>query len=245
MALQGGESEELGSRSGGARQTLQSYLTGATPGNRRYQVASSSDRDGVSGPTNAAIRKVHRTQMTVGYREVARKRRRWREADVSGKRSILQRCTPVVLGPGANCYVLDRHHWLCALTAEGVPEVPVVVVADMQDIDQATMWSELDRRGWCHPYDAQGHRRNHCEIPASIAGLQDDPFRSLASALLDAGGYAKDPMHFSEFAWADFLRSRMQARDLEKDFDAAVKTALVLTHGVAAGDFCPVARPPI
>ena len=105
------------------------------------------------------------------------------------------------------------------------------------------MWSELDRRGWCHPYDAQGQRQNHCNIPASITGLQDDPFRSLASALRDAGGYAKDPMHFSEFAWADFLRVRMQASDLDEDFDAAVKAALALTRGVAAVDLYQVCAP--
>lgn len=243
MALRGGESEELGSLSGNPRQTFQSYLTGATPGERRYNVASSSVRVRASVPTNSAIRKIHPTQMAVGYREVARKRRRWRDADVTGKQGIHQRCVPVVLGPDANCYALDRHHWLCALTAEGVEDVSVVVMADLRDMDQATMWSELDRRGWCHPYDARGQRQNHCKIPASITGLQDDPFRSLASALRDAGGYAKDPTHFSEFAWADFLRGRMRARDLDEDFDAAVKAALDLTRGVAAVDSFRVCAP--
>jgi hypothetical protein len=245
MALRGGEREELGGLSGSPRRTFQSYLTEATSGERRYNVASSSVRVGASGPTNAAIRKIHPTQMTVGYREVARKRWRWRDADVTGKQDIHQRCVPVVLGPDASCYALDRHHWLCALTAEGVEDVPVVVVADLRDMDQATMWSELDRRGWCHPYDARGQRQNHCEIPASIAGLQDDPFRSLARALRDAGGYAKGLTYFSEFAWADFLRGCMRARDLDEDFDAAVKSALALTRGVAAVDLFQIWAPPI
>jgi hypothetical protein len=184
-----------------------------------------------------AIAEVRPTQITVGYREVAEKRRRWRHARNTNELDILQRrIVPIVVGPSAACYVLDRHHWLSALTAEGVTDVPVVVVADLQKLDQATFWSHLDRRGWCRPYDAQGRRQDYCDIPSSIAGLQDDPFRSLASALRRAGEFAKHKTLFSEFAWADFLRCRIGVKDLEEDFDGALQAALVLSHGAAAID---------
>jgi hypothetical protein len=64
------------------------------------------------------------------------------------------------------------------------------------------------------------------EIPTSIARLIDDPYRSLAGNLRHVGGYAKDTTPFSEFLWADFLRSRIKRKAIEKDFAAALKKAL-------------------
>jgi hypothetical protein len=66
--------------------------------------------------------------------------------------------------------------------------------------------------------------------------LKDDPFRSLASALRHAGAYPKDKTLFSEFVWADFFRGCMRAKDVEDDFDSALKAAIVLSRRVAAGD---------
>jgi hypothetical protein len=56
----------------------------------------------------------------------------------------------------------------------------------------------------------------------------DDPFRSLAGALRRVGGFAKDTTPYSEFLWADFLRRNMKRREVEKDFDVALKKALRL-----------------
>jgi hypothetical protein len=204
---------------------------------RRRPITSSRDGGAISDRRGFEIQKIRPTQMTVGYREVAEKRRRWREAPIGSKESLLQRLiVPVVLGPGPKCYAIDRHHWICALLLEGASDVPITVAADLQYLDQAMFWSDLDRRGWCRPYDAQRRRQDYCEIPSSMSGLKDDPFRSLASALRHAGGYAKDETLFSEFAWADFLRRCMRARDVEDNFDSALKAALVLSRRVAAGD---------
>lgn len=127
---------------------LQSCLIGANPSQRGRALTSSPDRVALSVPTNAKIGDLHPTQMTVGYREVAKKRRHWREArNGSVQRMLRRRVVPIVLGPNANCYLLDRHHWLCALLAEGVADVPVLVLADLQDMDQATFWSDLNGVG--------------------------------------------------------------------------------------------------
>jgi hypothetical protein len=204
---------------------------------RRRFITSSRDGGAISNRRSVAIQEIRPTQVTVGYREVAEKRLRWREAPIGGKESLLRRLVvPVVLGPGANCYAVDRHHWICALLLEGISDVPITVADDLQCLDQAMFWSELDRRGWCRPYDAQRRRQEYCEIPSSMSGLKDDPFRSLASALRHAGGYTKDEALFSEFVWADFLRDCMLAEEVEADFDSALKAALVLSRRVAAGD---------
>ena len=181
--------------------------------------------------TSVAIRDLRPTQMTVGYREVAEKRRRWRAAHATGEeRAFRHRIVPVVLGPSAHPYVLDRHHWLCALAAEGVAEVPVVVVDDLGAFDRAAFWRTLNWRGWCRPCDAEGRRRDHGDIPSLIAERQDDPFRSLASSLRRAGGYAKVHGPFSEFLWADFLRHRIPRKLVVDDFEAALRAALELSR---------------
>jgi hypothetical protein len=92
----------------------------------------------------------------------------------------------------------------------------------------------LDNRGWMHPFDDQGRRRDYADIPKTIAELADDPFRSLAGELRRVGGFAKDTTPFSEFLWADFLRRRLKRKDVEKDFDTALTRALTLAKGLDA-----------
>ena len=81
-------------------------------------------------------------------------------------------------------------------------------------------------RGWMHPFDDKGRRRDYKDIPKSVRDLVDDPFRSLAGELRRAGGFAKDTTPFSEFLWADFLRRRIKRRLIERDFDRALITAM-------------------
>ncbi|MFX4543585.1 ParB-like protein, partial [Acinetobacter baumannii] len=79
------------------------------------------------------------------------------------------------------------------------------VVADLRPLSQDAFWVFLDNRGWLHPFDEQGQRRGYGDIPKRIRDLADDPFRSLAGAVRQAGGYAKETTPFSEFIWADYL----------------------------------------
>lgn|SRR4051812_24739496 len=170
------------------------------------------------------------TQMTVGMREVKEKRKRWRahkskrkQAELLGKHMI-----PVVLGPDKQHYVVDHHHLARALHEEGVKDVLVSVIADLTMVDKAAFWNVLDHRRWAYPYDAKGERRHFRDIPKSITGLKDDPFRSVAGEIRRAGGYAKDTTPFSEFLWADLFRRRMSRKDVENDFARAVEKALAI-----------------
>ena len=72
------------------------------------------------------------------------------------------------------------------------------------------------------------------EIPATIAKLKDDPYRSLAGELRHAGGYAKDLTPFSEFLWADFLRTRIKPKAIADDFDKALDRSLKLAKSKEA-----------
>lgn len=197
--------------------------------------ALDADRHGVGAWTVLRhhcieIAAIHPTQITVGRRAVEEKRRRYREAVAKGDQPPPHGRVPVVLGPKTAVFALDRHHWLCALLAEAVIEVGVDVIDDLSHLEPTPFWRVLDRRGWCHPCGADGRRLDYEAIPASLADLQDDPFRSLAGALRRKGGFEKNKVLFSEFLWADFLRGRIDSSLVAEDFEGALRVALELAR---------------
>ena len=185
--------------------------------------------------TPVPIKALRPTQITVGMREVYEKRQRWRQFNEKKKAQFLGRhMIPVIWGPKERHYVIDHHHLSRALQDEGQKDVLVTVVADLRALDRDAFWVVLDHRGWCHPYDSDGRRRDFEDIPPGVAELEDDPFRSLAGELRRAGGFAKETTPFSEFLWADFLRRRMPRKTVEKDFDKAIEKALDLAKSQEA-----------
>lgn len=182
------------------------------------------------------INRLRPTQITVGFREVAARRKRWKSEMTEGKRDKFLRShmIPVILGPRDEHYVLDHHHLALALHHQGLEQVYVTVIADLSALEDDVFWFVLDQRNWMHPFDQKGRRCSHREIPRRIDALIDDPFRSLAGELRRAGGFAKDTTPYSEFLWADFLRRRMSAKDLKREFDRALQRALRLAKSKQA-----------
>ncbi len=178
------------------------------------------------------------TQITVGMREVEAKRQRWREVRKNKADFLGAHMIPVIRGPQDRYFVIDHHHLALALHKEGVKNIAVTVVADLRKLDKDAFWVYLDNRCWLHPYDQDGRRRYHTDIPKKITGLVDDPFRSLAGELRRAGGFAKDTTPFSEFLWADFLRRRVKRKLVDADFSHAMEQALQLAKSADA-DYLP------
>src|SRR3984957_11857977 len=189
--------------------------------------------------TQVAITNLRPTQITVGMREVMAKRKHWRDTEKKkGGRFLGRHMIPVILGPKQRNYVIDHHHLALALHDEGVENVVVTVIANLSKLDLDAFWTVMDNRSWMHPFDAAGVRRHYKDIPKSVTGLIDDPFRSLAGELRRAGGFAKDTTPFSEFIWADFLRRRMKRTAVERDFTRAIEKALQLAKSLDA-DYLP------
>jgi hypothetical protein len=186
-----------------------------------------------------AIADLYPTQITVGMREVAQHRRQLQEKHGRKTKEFLgTHVIPVILGPKGRHYIIDHHHLALALHGEGVKKVLVNVVADLHALDRETFWFNMDNRGWMHPFDDQGRRREYKDLPKSVTDLVDDPYRSLAGELRGVGGFAKDTTPFSEFLWADFLRRRVARRRIEKNFTRALATALRLAKHREA-DYLP------
>jgi len=182
-------------------------------------------------PIGVPVADLRPTQMTVGFREVEIKRRQWREADAEARIKLLRRhVVPAVVGPKGRYYIVDHHHFTKALLDEGASVVAVYVVADLANLAKDEFWTFLDNSDWCHAYDADGERRALSDIPTRLAGLTDDPFRSLVGELIRAGGCAKSKTPFFEFLWADFLRRRIKRSLVDKDFGTALTKALDLAR---------------
>ncbi len=195
--------------------------------------------------STVAIDALRPTQWTVGMREVREKRRHWRSVDNPGE-FLGSHLIPVLHGYKERYYLIDHHHLARALHDEGVAEIAITVVADLRRLGKREFWTFLDNRGWLHPYDAAGRRRDWADLPRRVAELEDDPYRSLAGQLRRIGGFAKDTTPFSEFLWADFLRRRIGRRQIDTRFSAALAQSLELARSEAASylpGWCgPVAR---
>ncbi len=175
------------------------------------------------------------TQMTVGYREVAAKRAEWAAMSKGDRKRFLDgHVVPTVLGPKQRSYVVDHHHLARALADEGRDTILVGQLADLSALEKPEFWTIMDHRRWVYPYDAGGVRRPFEAIPKTVEALGDDPWRSLAGEVRNAGGYAKESEPFAEFLWADYFRRRMDARLLAAEFKAALAVALGLAHQPAA-----------
>ena len=172
------------------------------------------------------ILRLRPTQMTVGMQEVSRKRDGWKNKGPADLQAFLaQHMVPTVIGLGGAHFVVDHHHLALALHEEGVDSVFVTTVADLSRLSEDHFWNMMDFKGWTHPYDGRGRRRPYADLPKTVAGLKDDPYRSLAGELRNNGGFAKDSTPFAEFLWADFFRPRIKAKAIRTDFQAAIGEA--------------------
>jgi len=175
------------------------------------------------------------TQMTIGLREVSRKRAEWRKrAERDGPDFLGRHMIPAVYGPKHRLYLIDHHDLGLALHEEGVNHVLVNVVADLGGLEKSIFWTFMDNRNWLHPFDSEGKRHAYGRLPKTIDAMADDPFRSLAGELRRAGGYAKQGTPYTEFLWADFLRHRVASKQVDEDFQSALITALDIAHGEEA-----------
>jgi hypothetical protein len=182
-----------------------------------------------------AIEQLRPTQMTVGMREVERKRRDWEvRAGDDGPLYLGHHMLPAVLGPKHRLWIIDHHHLARALHDEGVEHVLVSIVAHLQHLSKREFLTFMENRNWLHPYDEGGRRREPTELPKRIGDLADDPYRSLASEVRREGGFAKTETPYAEFLWADFFRARVSAGQLAKQHGRVVAKAIDLARSKVA-----------
>jgi hypothetical protein len=118
----------------------------------------------------------------------------------------------------APLFLIDHHHLAAALHGLGIDECYAAVVRDYSSSEAgASFWARMREDGCLWPRDAGGREVPWEDLPSrlppSVAGLEDDPYRSLAGLVRRAGGYEKSSRPFAEFIWANHLRTRVAIPD--------------------------------
>ena len=166
------------------------------------------------------------TQFVVGMIEVKNK-----EAELASKSgptlSVYQRRhpEPTVKGPGGALFIIDHHHLARAMADQGVETTLCQLQADYSALDPDSFWAKMAEQRWLYLYDENGNGPlSPADLPRTVEGLKDDPYRSLASAVRDSGGFAKVSTPFAEFEWANYFRSSgISKADIQDNFEKSVK----------------------
>jgi hypothetical protein len=183
----------------------------------------------------SAISTLHPTQLTVGMIEVQDKKAHLASLNPQDRQDFMQaHPMPAAIGPGGSLYITDHHHLGRAALEAGVSKGFFLVEADLSAHGMGDFWKEMDRNQWVHPLDENGVRHYYAAIPQHLEKLVDDAYRSLAGCVRNAGGFDKTPTAFAEFVCADFFRRSIPVEDVKADFQAAVRTALLLARGKLA-----------
>jgi hypothetical protein len=183
----------------------------------------------VSKVHECKIEHLRPTQITVGMIEVEDKREYLKKLHHDEVKEFLRdHPIPAVFGPDQKLYLTDHHHLGRALSDAKIEHGFFLVEADFSSLDLPRFWSTMDAAKWVHPIDEHGKRLGIDALPKHIDQLRDDPYRSLAGYVRNAGGYEKTPTAFAEFLWADFFRPRVRIGPTRADFEVAVKKALTL-----------------
>ena len=186
----------------------------------------------MSNTHEVAVHRLHPTQITVGMIEVQEKRKMLADLKNHVLRDFLKNHPiPAVEGPDDKLYITDHHHLGRAILDQNLPTGFFLIEADLSHLSLDAFWPEMDKHKWVHPYDENGILKSFVDIPRHLTHLIDDPYRSIAGYVRNAGGYQKTDAAFSEFLWADFFRSRISPAEISSDFESAVQKGVILAHG--------------
>ncbi|WP_162244420.1 ParB-like protein [Burkholderia sp. Leaf177] len=175
------------------------------------------------------LQQIHPTQVTAGMLEIEEKRKHFASLSADELKHALKATPiPVVVGRNGTHFATDHHHLARALSDAQIEHAYAEIIADLSSIKGDAFWLEMATKGWVHPYDEFGLLHGVAAIPTHVSGLIDDPYRSLASFVRDAGGYTKTPEPFADFQWAAFFRTRIRLWTTTFEFNAAVQQAVHL-----------------
>jgi len=190
------------------------------------------------------IHRLRPTQITVGLIEVHDKRAKLESLEKHEQKAfLLDHPIPAVWGPDGKLYITDHHHLGRAAEEAGVDTGFFSVEEDFSKLPIAQFWPRMSAAHWAHPIDQNGKWCSFEMIPDHLLKLIDDPYRSLAGYVRDAGGYDKTPTAFAEFQWADFFRRRVVIGPTREGFLSAVTAALKLAASPEAAQL-PGYKPP-
>jgi hypothetical protein len=181
---------------------------------------------------------LHPTQLCVGMAEIRSRQADFAADDPKERRRYLKRKpTPLVRSASGELWMVDRHHRLRALLELDPSATAFGYVALQLEVsERQAVLEQLHQRGWLYLYDGRGLGPLHpSALPTSLAGTQDDPYRSLVWKLKREGLVAAAPLiPFHEFRWGAWLRSRNLPHFSSERLEPALPAARALVRSQAA-----------
>ncbi len=172
------------------------------------------------------------TQFVLGMKEIESKVSKMKGFS---NKEMLAFCSdhpiPVVLGPKNQIFMIDHHHFARACWEQKVKDYSIKIIKDLSSKNERDFWNFMIRENWVYLYDQFGMGPHSPKaLPSDVRCLADDPFRSLAWAVRDAGYIKKHDMPFFEFKWAAFFRLNL---DIELHSKSNFKSAIALAIKLA------------
>ena len=191
-----------------------------------------SQKSAVNDDCIASISDLHPTQISVGMIEVKEKEKKIAKMSKSDIESFEEENPePTVVGPKGKLYIIDHHHLGRALWDQHIESTHCKIMGNFSNLSDSDFWKKMNANKWVYTYDENGKGPLPISsLPSTVADLKDDPYRSLAGAVRQNGGYNKTTAPFAEFLWANFFRTRIKVGHSDKDFDKAVDDATKLAH---------------
>jgi len=121
---------------------------------------------------------------------------------------------PVVMGPGNKYYMTDHHHHVRAMYDANIADDLKKLIANVTDnwskMEESDFWPQMLVSGYYWPFDPKEHGPlDPAYLQVNIENIPDDPYRSLATLVEDAGIFSKTGVPFAEFMWANFFRENI------------------------------------
>ncbi len=157
------------------------------------------------------IGSVRVTQSSVGFKEVDLKLDEIAERDEDDVLAAYKqkKAGKAVVGPNDVLYLVDGHHFARALHKYGSSNMWVEILHDFSDLSSAEFWAKMKQKKLVYLKDQHGNDITPSELPKTVAGLKNDPYRSLAYFVRKCAGYKELKTPFQEFRWAEFFREHI------------------------------------
>jgi hypothetical protein len=165
------------------------------------------------------VMRLHPTQFVVGMKEVREKVKKIEEKSKEGKlhKVIEEHKIPAIIGLNKTYYIVDHHHFAVALhLANIMPEdkqAIVVVEQDWSEHSSREFWRRMIASNFVYLFNEKDdHPLSPIDLPKTVEGLKDDPYRSLVHEIIELGDLSKEGVDpdFFEFKWAEFFREKMK-----------------------------------
>lgn len=178
-------------------------------------------------------------QFVIGQRYVDAKSRLIGKMSKHEREKYLEsRPIPAIRGFDGQSYMLDHHHLARAVAEAGYGHVYVRIIHDWshEGLSKSEFWDRMKREGFVYLRDENNRLRRVEDLYQNIEDLKDDPYRSLAGAVRDAGGFRKTKTPFTEFIWANYFRKKISRDVLKNHWKKALKIAHALAEAPDAND---------